>query len=560
MLTSSLRSASLRSFSPPPVLVLCLLASLSTLPAQSLTALVNDTVSHGKVSDGSLSLDEAVRLANGTLALSALSTAEKARVSGSGGAVEAIVIDAAVTPTIKLEQALSTIQTKVHIRGVVDQGKKPVLDLGSQAVGLSIRTHLAQLSDLSIVGGGVAVEATTTQGSLITPVRIFDVDTSNQAKACYQFHASSTDKAAFYIVGGTLRNAPMGFDLDDNGNGGQLLVEGEFLNFTNVTLGIDLVVNSSNGTSICRYWRSNFLDGDTFMKVRRATTSTQRQVLRVVHGHYESKSDLFDVQGNTAGETAFFHHHALFKAAAGKKALWVYPADAWFDVHGSEMVFEGDVTIQCGKATPRIFSHNNVFRNLTLQIDNDGAAPDMLWNRYENCRFDVLSGNTTAFTIFGSEFYNATVTDSSTTSPLTLTDAYLSNTTTSGAVKVTNTLPAPWQGSTALSDPEPRVGTWVALASYVPANMDLIWTVGLGLPRPLTTAFPFRFYMYVPTLVIFAQPPVGSGLRLTPVLIPGDQALAGIEFYFQGVSYPTASQNLVPPLYLPTGARMIPRL
>ncbi len=532
------------------------------LQAQGLTARVNDTVSHGKVRDSRLSFDEAISLANGTLAVTSLSTAERARVSGTGSALETIVLDAAATPTIKQERALTPITGQgrlIRISGVVDKGAKPVLDVGSSGVGLSIRTHLIEVSGLEIRGGEVAVDGSTLAGTLEAPARLIGLDASNQTRACFHFHATNADKVAFYVADGALRNSPVGFDLDDNGSGGQLIVEGERLDFSKVTLGVDLTVNSSGDTSTCRWWRSFFREGDTFLRVRRTSTSNQRQMLDIVHGDYEGTSDVIDVEGNASAETVFHHHHARFAAPKGKNAFRVHPATGWFDLHGSEMVFEGDVSIHAGRLTRQIWSHNNVFNNCTIQVDNAGVAPDMLWNRYQGCRIDVLPTNTRAFSIYASEFYNTTLVGQSTSGSLSLVDAYMSETTTSGAVSVTSTVPAPWQGTTSVSDSLPRIGSNVVLASFLPPNMDLLWTVGLSLARPTTTTDPYRFYMDVSSLLIISSP-VGSGLRLIPVTIPNDTALAGIEVYLQGASYPTGALKYAPLLYLPTGSRLTPRL
>ena len=113
------------------------------LPAAILSALfqgpgavatVDDAQSHGTVGDAALSLDEAIRLANGTLATSSLSAQEQARVTGAGP-VTTIRVDAALTPTISVQSPLSDVLGqgmavgRVCIEGVPAQGALPVLDL-----------------------------------------------------------------------------------------------------------------------------------------------------------------------------------------------------------------------------------------------------------------------------------------------------------------------------------------------------------------------------------------------------------------------------------------------
>src|SRR5690606_29575655 len=91
---------------------------------------VNDPLSHGTVGDSVLSLDEAIRVANGSLSLASLSAAEQARILGTG-AVQTIVVDAATTPMITIESPLSDVigpgmmVGRLTIEGHADNGVKP---------------------------------------------------------------------------------------------------------------------------------------------------------------------------------------------------------------------------------------------------------------------------------------------------------------------------------------------------------------------------------------------------------------------------------------------------
>ena len=111
--------------------MLFLSAVLLTMAPQgpSLIAFVDDPMSHGTVGDARLSLDEAIRLANGSLAIASLSPAEKARLSGASGIVETARVDATATPTITLEAPFTDVAGQgngVLIEGLANPiGRRP---------------------------------------------------------------------------------------------------------------------------------------------------------------------------------------------------------------------------------------------------------------------------------------------------------------------------------------------------------------------------------------------------------------------------------------------------
>lgn len=541
-------------------LLLSMVGAVSPPPTGHVVT-VNDSVAIGVVGDSRLSLDEAIRLANGTLSTSQLSRAELGQIAGSGPGYERIVVDAAMVPAIAYDGSITPIAASqmLMIEGMADaSGRKPRLDVGSHPAGFAFRNHMVMIMNFQIVGGAVAVEGTTTMGSMTSPARLMGLDVSGQSSSGYHFHANGAVMAFVHVMDGTLRNLPVGFDLDDNAQAGAMMIEGERLAFDGVQLGVDMLVNSSGDTSMAMWWRSTFVNGDTFARVRRGAGSAQRVMLRIVHCVMTSRSDLSDVQGNDA-ETIFHHHHSRLTAPAGRKLIWVHPKTARFDVHGSEMDFYGgDVSISSNRFTRRIWQHNNVYHGGRILIDNDGVPPDMMWNRFEGTVIDVAAASRTPFSIVQGEFYGATVVGNSVLGALTLDRCYLSSTTTQQNVTVQNAAPTPWLSVTGVSDAAPPIGGAITLASWSPPGIGLIWDIGLTNERPVTTAFPFRFYAYEQTYQ-FVTGVLPSGLQLVPVQLPNDPGLVGVEFYLQGVAVPTQGQAHVPPISLPTGSRVIPR-
>ncbi|MFY9344612.1 MAG: hypothetical protein WAT39_19120, partial [Planctomycetota bacterium] len=110
-----------------------LCAAAGDPPAFHAVAFVNDPLSHGTLGDAFLSLNEAIRLHNGQLALAALSPAEQAQLSlipGTGSTTDVtwIDIDAANTPVITVQQNLTPVLDTTFGLLIKGFGGRPVLD------------------------------------------------------------------------------------------------------------------------------------------------------------------------------------------------------------------------------------------------------------------------------------------------------------------------------------------------------------------------------------------------------------------------------------------------
>ena len=140
-----------------------------------LTAHVTDSMSHGTLGDAQLSLDEAIRLANGSLTLAQLSPAEAANVTGLGSFVDEVEMDPMVTPMITLEGSLTPITGQagsfVHVHAMVvghgHAATRVVVDGGPFGNVFTLRTHRCEVAGLHITSGQVAFDVETTQGGLI---------------------------------------------------------------------------------------------------------------------------------------------------------------------------------------------------------------------------------------------------------------------------------------------------------------------------------------------------------------------------------------------------------
>jgi len=543
-----------------------LLLALAPMPqgGVSLTATVNDAVSHGSLGDSFLSLNEAVALANGTLTLAQLGAAEAAQVSGAAGTVDHILVDAATVTQIQVTAPVDTIVgqgSMVRVEGVKVGGSWPVLNAAGVSHTFELGTSQVDLGGFEIRGGQVGIRGTDFGGTMMMPAMLHHLHLDGQTQSA--FHFEVTGAVAGNLVGvmvmhGSITNGPLGYRLIDNGNQGALVIVSEFMDYDGLVRGTDLDSNGVGGTSMCWTWRSNMTNCQQLLRVRRSANSSQRQMLRVVHGSYVCSGDVTDVQGTAAGETVFHHHHANFESTSGGRAYWVYPRTARFDVHGSEMVFVGDVEVAANRFTQRIWHHNNRFVGSRIVIDNDGSAPDLEWNRYENCSIEVPASARTPLQIKTCELHNTSVTGNSLFGAISVFNSYRLGGSLSGQVTETSAAPSAWFGTATVLPEEPSLGTSITLSTDLPVGMAVVWDLAPSYSRPTTTAYPFRFYG--DPLMIDVQPGLYTLQSALTLTVPNAPFLVGLEFYLQPVSLPTAGQTHTPVVHLPRGGLVRPRL
>lgn len=549
-----------------PMLLSLLAAAFVFQGPQGVTAAVDDPLSHGLVGDAHLSLDEAIRLANGTLARSQLSALESLRLSGAG-TVDHIAIDPGSTPTITVERPLTPLTGQgamVHIEGGHGASgtlPHPVLLGGSQPVVLTLHTHDAMVHALKFVGGQVAVEAQ--MGPLPTSAMVMAMlmhcQFDGQTTCGVRVAGSLDDETMLMIDEGAFTNLPVGVAVDDQTGSGRIMIEVERSSFDQVTIGGDVTGAGNGQMSMLAFYRSRFQNGQTLARMRRTSTSVDQFMWRFVHCEVHCLGDVTDIQGSASGLTMVHHHASDFVAGQGRKAFWVYPRTAEFDVHGSEMLFEGDVVVTGNRFSPRCWQQNNEYHNGTITYDVDGSLPNLLWNRYDNCTLLVPPTARSPVAIRSCELRNTQVDGQSTLAPVTLQGCWRNGGSLLGQTTETRPAPTPFLGTTTVSPPDPQLGTSVRIEADLPFGIGAYWHFAIGYARPVTTMEPFRLYgdpaldLVLPALVLFQS-------RID-VPVPNLPTLAGLEFYVQAVSVPLFQNTpWVPVYHLPRGGLIKPRM
>jgi len=522
---------------------------------------VDDPQSHGTVGDALLSLDEAIQLANGTLAIGSLSAQEQARITGTG-AVTTVRIDAQVTPTITVQSPLTDVLGqgmavgRVCIEGVMSQGSRPLIDGGTASHVFALKRHLVTVSGLRFFGGDVAIQAKMPMMSqpMNDMPMVMGCEFEGQNVYGFEILASGTDETMLMVRNSRLTNMPIGFRIDETTSNGRIMCEVENCEFDGVNIGCEAFEGGDGMNTMFALWRSTFVNGATLGRSTRSATSSKLFMFRIVYVDAVCSDHVIECVGEAAGNTMVHHHHGDWTAGPGKYALYTHPRTAQFDVHGSEMTFHSDVWISANTASARVWHQNNRYENCTITFDCDGSLPNLVWNHYENCSIEVPSLARSQVDLRSCELINTDCDSQAFLAPIELSGCYRNGGALTGFATEQNGAPQVFLSTTEITPKEPQVGGTVTFAADVPAGFALVWDVAESYARPNTSQEPVRFYGDPATAIILPAVVLFQSSMTLP--IPSSPGLIGFEFYVQGVSLPLFGQPYSPPYYLPRGQRI----
>lgn len=543
------------------ILSTCIVALLASGQGPGFTAIVDDPQSHGTVGDSLLSLDEAIQLANGTLLLANLSTAEQARVATTSASTE-IIVDAANTPVITMQAPLTSLTglagstSIVRVTGIPTAKTLPILNGGTQPSIFSLSTRFAMVYGLRFENGGIAIDAKMAPSGppAMQMAMVSGCDFEGQTSSAIRLRGTGNDSTKMMVRNCSMRNMPVGFRMDDQTVNGTLMSDNEHITMDGVALGCSFFAGGSGQVSMWSIWRSSFVNGETLAKSTRSPTATQLMMLRIVYTDAICSGDVIDMEGTSAGTSMVHHHHGDWVAGPNDYCLRTHPRTAQFDVHGSEMSFDGDILMAGGTTSPRFWHQNNEYKNGTITFDIEGALPNLVWNRYENCSIVVPQLARSPVVIKDSQLIGTDIDSQSFLAPANLSGCYRSGSPLSGFVNESDSAPVPFLGSTEVAPREPHVGDPLHLSADLPSGISMVWDIAESYSRPTTSTEPIRLYgdpsmaVLLPIVVIFQS--------TITVPIPNTPALAGQEFYAQGIALPWLNMPHAPAYQLPRGGRI----
>ncbi|MEZ5964714.1 MAG: hypothetical protein R3F56_12770 [Planctomycetota bacterium] len=540
-------------------------AALSAGLSAQITAAVNDARSHGTLGDTVLSLDEAIQLANGSLAFAALSSQEAAQLSGVSGVVETIRIDAAVTPTITLERLLSNVigqhHAHVHVAfdGIDGPTGAPVIDAGMLPIGLPLRTNHAHVDNLVIRGGMVGIEFDSTlhyHPSEFAELHHVHLEHQHMVGLRVLNPQTSGMQAPMMMHEVHIHETQIGIEVVDDSQFGNVDVSGEHVEIEECDVGIKVSINSAGGDHLLAMHHSHIGSVGNAVVVERVTpTSDSRWRLNFLHGSYHADGTAFDIATSTPGLTAVNLHHLDVRGgvAAGDFALRAGTAGGHLALTATECTFWAPASLVAGTSSSLVRLHNDRFEAGAMSLSLTDGSADLLWDTFQSCPITIEAPTTSlpapiAFT--GCELVRSDLTDSSTGRSV-LNGCFLGGSVLSNNVQNLRPELAPWIGRATVTPTNPPAGTYVDLQVDLYPGTAAAWMLGSVLADPITTAIPLRFYFDLSSAI--ALPGLHLLYSRVRLPIPAVNSLRGVSLYAQAVQVPTQGQTSLPPVFLPMG-------
>ncbi len=496
-------------------------------------AFVNDPLSHGTLGDSLLSLNEAIRLHNGTLLYAQLSAAEQAQLSlipGTGATTDVtwIDIDGSNTPVITIQQDLDPVLDTTFGLLIKGFGDRPVLDFSAPNLtrGLFAPANALTLQDLVLLGGpyGVDVVQTDVSGQ---PGAVFEgVRFEQQATFGVRVTATSAGGVGRLVLQDCeFDGCPQAVVHDESGPGRTSIVEVHGVVITGAATGCEFVLGpggstrytldrvtidaSSHGLRLLRPGqadRAAFLEGP-FVRMRAPTCAS------------------IACSPSGAGTWAVLQLWDL-RAPPGGTALQLgSPGDVLFgDL--AELSLAGDVTIAAGGATLPLQLYNLRCRGGTATFATSASQPfTLLESRFDNCAVATAG---TGPVIGAKCCFVGGSTAGTASAPLQLNDSFVVN--PGPHVQATQVLASPQLGSMSIAPEDPLLGGTVQFACDLPPGFLGLFVLGFTDPTP--SLLP-SLHVYFDPAVWVVLPGVYQLQQSLAWQVPASPAHAGTDLVVQ---------------------------
>ncbi len=547
-------------------------ALLATAASAQATAHVNDPMSHGRLGDNKLSLDEGIRLVNSQLQASTppLSPAELAQVTGVPiSVVEDVLVDATITPVITIESKLTDIignaiaHTDAEIIGI---NGRPVFDATASGVAevFPCRTNHFHLEHAVVKGGVAGVVGDSSlhyhPGEIIT---IHDCLFVGQSQVGIRINVPAFPPGGIQPVlfqDTVVKDLPLGVEIVDQGFSGDTDVNSQGLVLDGCQVGLRIVMNGGGGKVDAFFDGMVITGATTAVQVTRQAGSDSTLNATFTHGSFTATGSAFDVQGSSIasiGNVALKLWHCDLRAGAGSGlyALRTWPSAAPTNLDLGETQVDGDVSLAAGRFAQAMRIDNSRLRNGSLAIDSTGPSPDLHWTVLESAPVTIAATTNKPVLFDQCELVRSSVVDQTASGVTTLLGCVLAASTTSGNVTNQGALASRWIGQAAVTPKNPALGGFVDLGVDLQPGTVAVWLIGL--PQALPVAIPLGYRLYFdPNAVVrmSGQYRLQESVRVS---VPNNPYLSGKGFYAQPVVLPVPGQTSAPAITLPRGGRFV---
>ncbi len=492
-------------------------------------AFVNDANSHGTLGDGLLSLNEAIRLHNGTLLPSQLSAAEAAQLSlipgtGATSDVTWIDIDATNTPVITIQQDLAPILDTPFGLLIKGFGDQVVFDFSGPGIthGLRVPANSCSLQDIVLLGGPYGMDVTQTDVTGQAGLSLENVRFDGQATFGVRVTGTTPNQPGRAVFDRCrFDNVPVALQIDEQQAGRSGIYELYDVVVAGAQTGFDALLGAGGFT---RFTFDRVTIDATTRGLRVARTAVGNRQLYVEGDFVRVRGgECARIAGHPTGVTWAVLHLWDLRAPAGGLAFALGDAGQAIFGEVTELTADGAVQLGCGAAPQPLALLNARCKNGPVTLAASATqALTVTESRFDGCAVATLGSGPIA--VAQSCFVGGSL-QGSAAAPLQLVDSHAAN---AGAhVTQANPLAAPQLGSMAIAPEDPQVGTTVTFTADLPPGLAGVFALGYTDPTPTLLASPFRFYFDLGAYALF--PGVWFAQQSVAWPIPASTAFVGTD-------------------------------
>ncbi len=525
-------------------------------PAFHAVAFVNDTLSHGVLGDGLLSLNEAILLHNGTLAYAQLSAAEQGQLSlipntGNTTDVTWIDIDGTNTPVITIEQDLAPVIDTTFGLLLKGFGDRPVLDFSAPGIthGLRVPANSMSVQDVVFSGGPYGMDVLQTDVSGQAGCTLQGVRFENQAAFGLRVTAATANGVGRVILERCeFADCPVAIVHDESAAGRTSIFEAHQVAVTGAMLGLDVALGSGGFTRYT-FDRVDVAASVRGIRIARGAGADRQAFLEGSFVRVRAP-ECAVLQCHPVGQTWAQLHLWDLRAPTGGVALRLGVAgDALFG-ELTEATLHGAVTIGAGGATQPLQLVNARCRGGAVTLGTS-ATPALA---VRDCRFDACTTTTAGsapVALNGCCFTGGSLAGTP-AAPAQLAGCFATG--VGAHVAVALPLPAAQLGSMTIAPEHVQLGGSVQFVADLPPGLAGVFALGFTDPSPA---------LAVPGLHLYFEPASYVLLPGAYVLqqgctwaVPAWSGFAGIDLTVQLVVLPGPGMQ-APWLQLPPPHRFV---
>lgn len=512
-------------------------------------AFVNDSLSHGTLGDGFLSLNEAIRLHNRTLQFSQLSLAEQNQISGFGLDVGWADIDESSTPVITVQQPLDPIVDMPHGFLIGGTNGRPVIDFTGTNSGFVAVSDFCNWRELIVRGGSWGIDLTQTNA--VYGTQIVGVEFEQVATFGVRVRGNGAGLGRVLFDDCRFTAVPDAIVIDETPADRSGFF---YANRTRILGGnTGITVSLGNGlATVCQFDKLEATTQVSGVRILRPNGANRTLSLQAQYWDIESAAgfECESLAGLLATQLTM-RMVQLRKRTPGDLVARFHPDGGSLLATLEEWTVDGSVLLACGGGSMAVA--NARIGNGTASLRAGGVdTVRVALSRFDSC--NLVSDGTARARIETSCIVGGSV--SAAGSGSLLLSATHAGVPVAGAVQQLQPVAAPQLGAMDLSPRNPQLGGTIVLQADLPPGYFALFAMGVTAEYPTLQPYPIHVYMEPAT--IFTFPGIYSGQQSTSLTVPNNLGLLGTDWTAQVVVLP-APGTMEPALSLPPGRRFVVR-